>query len=240
VVFPDYFITLKIDVYLFSVTNSGGSRFFNAISKKKRFHITIITLLVSNLLFYSSWHDWHGGWSWGPRLIVPVIIVMHLYLPYFFHTFRFWSKGLFQIMKSTAVTGLILFSLIINILGSLIWYQQIYYFHENYYTMKSSHPVIAYKLLLHKIANKAEVYVCSELNRDCRQPPYTTIWNSITQNDTISFKSFETFQGFSTFWGILRARSGSNIYLLFPLLLAGLSLLFMRKYLLPESDDSFT
>lgn len=210
--------------------------FFKAIPEKKRFHITISILLVSNLFFYSSWHDWHGGWSWGPRLIVPVAILMHLYLPYFFRTFRFRSENLFQMIKSGTVTVLILFSFLINVLGSLIWYQQIYYFHNDYYSLKSSHPRIAYKLLLHKIRNKPEVYDCSILNRDCRQPPYTTIWDSITQNDTISFQSFETFQGFSTFWGILRARSGSNIYLLFPLLFIGLSFLFIRQYLLLNRD----
>ncbi|MBN1602996.1 MAG: hypothetical protein JW915_15410 [Chitinispirillaceae bacterium] len=209
---------------------------FKAISEKKRFHITIIILLVSNLFFYSSWHDWHGGWSWGPRLIVPVTILMHLYLPYFFYSFRLRSENLFQTIKSGIVIVLLLFSFLINVLGSLIWYQQIYYFHNDYYSLKSSHPTIACKLLLHKIRNKPEVYDCSMLNRNCRQPPYTTIWDSITQNDTISFHSFETFQGFSTFWGILRARSGSNIYLIFPLLLVGLSLLFIRQYLKLNRD----
>jgi len=25
------------------------------------------------LLFFGSWRDWHGGWSWGPRYLVPLL-----------------------------------------------------------------------------------------------------------------------------------------------------------------------
>lgn len=28
---------------------------------------------LSFLLFYSSWYSWHGGWSWGPRFLVPLL-----------------------------------------------------------------------------------------------------------------------------------------------------------------------
>lgn len=32
-----------------------------------------LALLGSFLLFYGAWVIWHGGWSWGPRYLVPVL-----------------------------------------------------------------------------------------------------------------------------------------------------------------------
>ncbi len=33
----------------------------------------IITAFVSTVPFYAKWWTWHGGWSWGPRFLVPLI-----------------------------------------------------------------------------------------------------------------------------------------------------------------------
>lgn len=33
----------------------------------------IITASVIALVFYSMWWSWHGGWSWGPRFLVPLV-----------------------------------------------------------------------------------------------------------------------------------------------------------------------
>ncbi len=30
-------------------------------------------ILFINIVFYSTWHSWQGGHSWGPRLIVPMV-----------------------------------------------------------------------------------------------------------------------------------------------------------------------
>jgi hypothetical protein len=34
---------------------------------------TIIALAASSLLLHSIWYEWHGGSSWGPRLLLPVL-----------------------------------------------------------------------------------------------------------------------------------------------------------------------
>jgi hypothetical protein len=34
---------------------------------------TIIALAVSCVLLHSFWVSWNGGWSWGPRLLLPVL-----------------------------------------------------------------------------------------------------------------------------------------------------------------------
>ncbi|HEX2956237.1 MAG TPA: hypothetical protein VHO70_05380, partial [Chitinispirillaceae bacterium] len=201
-----------------------------AIFERKRFHLPILLLFISNLLFYSSWHDWHGGWSWGPRLIIPVIILMHLYIPFFIKMICHIKNLFSRIVIRTIFLFLIISACSINILGALTWYQQIYFFHKDYTSVPVSHPVIAYKLFKHKIVNYVEKYSCSEFNRDCSHSPYTTIWNHIVHDEMIDFGSFETFHGFSTFWGYFRARSGSNLYLLYPILFLLISLLLTTIY----------
>jgi hypothetical protein len=34
---------------------------------------TIVTLAATSLLLHSLWLSWAGGWSWGPRLLLPVL-----------------------------------------------------------------------------------------------------------------------------------------------------------------------
>jgi hypothetical protein len=35
--------------------------------------VVAIGLLVVRILFYASWWAWDGGWSWGPRFLVPAV-----------------------------------------------------------------------------------------------------------------------------------------------------------------------
>jgi hypothetical protein len=224
---PSKSMFLFSPLLIFSIIGSK-----HAFTENKRFHSMILILFISNLLFYSTWHDWHGGWSWGPRLIVPVIILMHIYLPFFIHTLIFKKNTAVHIIRMSIFSVFIVFALSINFLGALIWYQQIYYFHRDYSSLQYSHPVIAYKLFTHKIDIQPEIYTCSAFNRNCKQPPYSTIWKNITNNETIDFSSFETFQGYATFWGYLRNRTSSEWFLLFPFLFLSFSLLFIYIYLI--------
>ena len=34
---------------------------------------TIVALAASSVLLHSMWRGWNGGWSWGPRLLLPVL-----------------------------------------------------------------------------------------------------------------------------------------------------------------------
>jgi hypothetical protein len=194
--------------------------------------LPILSIFLLNVLFYSCWHDWHGGWSWGPRLIIPVIILMHLYIPYFIRMVSSVNSRFNRNIIRSGFSLLIITAWAINILGALVWYQQIYFFHKDYTSIPVSHPVIAFELFKHKTVSYSEIYTCSEFNRNCNNPPYTTVWSSISQNDIIDFSSFESFQGFSTFWGLLRARSGSDLYLIFPTLFLLTSLFLTIIYLI--------
>ncbi len=42
--------------------------------RKNRFDCSLILLLFgTSLAFYAKWAVWHGGWSWGPRYLVPLL-----------------------------------------------------------------------------------------------------------------------------------------------------------------------
>ncbi|MEX1019501.1 MAG: hypothetical protein WDZ49_07575, partial [Litorilinea sp.] len=38
-----------------------------------------LALIVSYVLLYGKWYMWHGGYSWGPRFLVPILPFMSLY-----------------------------------------------------------------------------------------------------------------------------------------------------------------
>ena len=151
-------------------------------------------MIAGNLLFYAKWHDWHGGWSWGPRLIVPSILLFHLFLPGFICSMRSSRLG------KSAFAIILTISIIINILGAMVWYQQIYYFHRDYWNIRNSHLVVASKLFVHKMTHSDESYSCQEFGIDCTGDVYTRLWQPLLGNDSLQFADFELFQGYSVFW----------------------------------------
>ena len=49
------------------------------------------------LLIFSKWHSFEGGWSWGPRFLLPFIPIIHLIFPFIvrkYHDFNIIAKGL--------------------------------------------------------------------------------------------------------------------------------------------------
>ena len=44
------------------------------IIKQKRGRLYLCGyIIVINILFYSKWHNWEGGWTWGPRFLIPTL-----------------------------------------------------------------------------------------------------------------------------------------------------------------------
>jgi hypothetical protein len=68
-----------------------------------------ILLLVLHLLIYSGWWSWKGGWSWGPRFLVPALpLLMIGLLP--------WLKSKSSLAKLT-FSCFILVSFMVQIVG---------------------------------------------------------------------------------------------------------------------------
>lgn len=50
----------------------------------------IMTAFVTALLFFSAWWAWYGGWSWGPRFLVPLIPLLLLPIGVHMNSRRFF------------------------------------------------------------------------------------------------------------------------------------------------------
>jgi hypothetical protein len=44
--------------------------------RRQRFAALAALLIIPRLLLFSKWSDWSGGWSWGPRFMMPVVFLL--------------------------------------------------------------------------------------------------------------------------------------------------------------------
>jgi hypothetical protein len=191
----------------------GFKRFYRA---QRRIALCIAGIGILYLLVYSKWFDWKGGWTWGPRLIVPAIILLHIALIELIDRkeIQRWVLLLFM-----SVLGL---SLCIQFLGSMISHQQIHYFHSDPFSLKNSQIEVAYKLFVHKIRNKKEQYPCEMFHLNCDSVAYERD-GKLFGGKVLSFDDKETFQGFATLWSGLSHNFGWRSCGYVPLLLLFLS-----------------
>jgi hypothetical protein len=185
----------------------------------------MLCMTVLNILFYAKWQAWHGDWSWGPRLIVPSIILFHIALPEFIAACR-KSVPYRYVMATLLCAGIG-----INMLGSLVWYQQVYPFHHSHVSVRYSHPVIAAKLLLNKLRDRPETYACRDFGLDCTTNDYKRLFGVTVRNDSLDFSDFEKFQGVATLWdGVRRNFHVPFLWIIPMVLLAGSFAGFLRLW----------
>ena len=186
----------------------------SAASRFPKITFIIAAMSAGNLIFYARWHDWHGGWAWGPRLIVPSILLLHVFLPEFILNMKN------SISKRVIFALIVPIAIFINILGSLVWYQQTYYFfRHDYYSISNSQPLIAAKLLSNKLKGAPEVYKCSDFNQDCSGEFYRNIYGDFINENTIDFSDFQTFQGLAVFWNCIARNMNLHFLWMIPLIL---------------------
>ena len=184
------------------------------VSKRnKLLTVTILAICVVNLVFFSKWYAWHGGWGWGPRLMLPAILLFHIFLP----EAILWTKGhvgkqiLFVIITITAIT--------VNILGALVWYQQIYYFSKDLSQIKNSHVRIAATILTHKIQGNPEVYALRDFGIKGSAFLHPESWNKLCRGDSLDLSGFEKFKGYATLWSGLSNNFGLRWITILPFIL---------------------
>jgi len=80
--------------------------------------------LVALVIFYSQWHEWEGGWCWGPRFLVPAVPLLCLQLaPFFRETPADAGRGS-HLARPVAIAGGILLALsfLIALSGTMVSY----------------------------------------------------------------------------------------------------------------------
>lgn len=76
-----------------------------------------LSLLGSFLLFYGAWVIWHGGWSWGPRYLVPVLPALSGPIAWTLENFRSLSARLL-------ISLVVAVSLLVQMVGAAANYVQ--------------------------------------------------------------------------------------------------------------------
>lgn len=108
--------------------------FFNLYKRDKHLSIALLSIVSLNIIFYSIWQDYWGGWSYGPRYLIASIPILILPLLYFL---KYSSRKLLAefIFCITVIWGII-----INSIGAFtgtllpcpcegyigIWYSPVY------------------------------------------------------------------------------------------------------------------
>lgn len=82
-----------------------------------------LLLVAANLFVFGTWHAWHGGWGWGPRLILPVVpFLLVLALPVFGRAVVGGSA--LSWVARLAVGGLFFLGVAVTVLGVLVDFNQ--------------------------------------------------------------------------------------------------------------------
>jgi hypothetical protein len=148
-----------------------------------------LALIVENFLWSASWWSWYGGWSWGPRLLVPTIPLWLLPAAFFFQKAQ--SRRRLHVLALVTCIAIAL-----QIPGVLIKDQEIHQIKLGVLTPSElpsapSDYVMAYILLRHKLVSHNELYPLSEFG--------------IPGNREIDLNGYRTFRGLNL-WTELSAR----------------------------------
>jgi hypothetical protein len=124
--------------------------------------VLFAALIVGNLILTGAWHSWEGGWSWGPRFLVPLI-------PLWLLPAAFWLDR----RPSRSKYGIFALLLVISILGQipgiLVKDNEIHVVKAEMLTSQErpsapSDYVTAWILFWHKLEGRSEVYRASDFD----------------------------------------------------------------------------
>ncbi len=77
-----------------------------------------VAISLLYVLIYGKWYMWHGGYSWGPRFLVPILPFMALLTGPILQ--RIFVQGAGGVLARTGVWALVLLSVAIQWLGLLV------------------------------------------------------------------------------------------------------------------------
>lgn len=65
--------------------------------------VSYVAMIIIPLIVYSSWHDFHGGLSYGPRFLTPVTVLLSLSVYYILNHGRTYEKILILSLSTYSV-----------------------------------------------------------------------------------------------------------------------------------------
>jgi hypothetical protein len=84
--------------------------------------VLYLLLIVPRIIFFAKWSAWDGGWSWGPRFLLPTV---PLFVLAAVELLRVWERrSVPGIVLRCAAVVLVLFSATVNFLSVRVPYQQ--------------------------------------------------------------------------------------------------------------------
>ena len=182
--------------------------------KRYRREASLLSILIAfSIVISATWHSWMGGWSWGPRLLVPVVPL--LAIPFAFSVQVLFSRG------ARPFTWFLLSLLILNqIPGILVKDQQISHIRENCLNAEEqkqadSFYVISWRLLYHKLrlTSPKEQYKVSDFGA--------------VGNRVIDLNEYESFLGLNIWTEHLARHTEISALRFIPFLGMGLTLILL-------------
>jgi hypothetical protein len=181
---PQLLFSLDKGLFVFSpvvVLGLLGWRPF--IGQRRRDALLFAAIIIVELALAGAWHSWGGGWSWGPRLLVPTI-------PLWLAPAAFWLKGARTARRFQIAALITVLSVVVQIPGVLVKDQEIHEIKSNMLTPEerasvTSDFLAAPVLLLHKLRSREEVYGVTDLG--------------VPGDRMLDLRSYSTFRGVNVF-----------------------------------------
>lgn len=160
-----YWLDKGIFIYnpLFILGVLGYYKFFRLFPKEAVFLLSLITL---NFLLTSSWHGWHGNWSWGPRYLVPTAPLWLMPVFVFFH-----KKGVIRFLLILLICASVLIQILSVLRGNLEYLAISNANNQEGIRKGMPAQIIGSMIILkHRITKKDNIYALSEfgINSDTK------------------------------------------------------------------------
>ncbi len=137
------------------------------------------SIVACELVLAAAWYIWSGAWSWGPRLLVPVIPLVLL-------PAGLWLMGGASLARYRLAVAATIAAVILQMPGVLVSDHQIHHIKENVITPEErasvdSDYVLAWHLIRSKIQGRPEIYDVADFTDG--------------RSREIDLTAIETFQG---------------------------------------------
>lgn len=188
-------------------------------------HVALLcgAILLVEFLLAATWHSWIGGWSWGPRLLVPTI-------PLWLLPAAFWLDVPSARFRRAAVTALVAVSILAQFNGVFVKDQQIHHMRQGMLTdaeksAADSDYLACWRILLHK------------LKADDSTVPCTTAVFGLPGDRPLDISQYRTFVGINVWTEHTSRRFGKRaIRYLPPAGLAVIGFCLLRIVVISRSD----